>query len=185
MVRRLRSADEFLLRASVVLVTAFATLVLLAPSLVVAANRAVTITESGGQYHFSPSALTVKVGDTVTWHNSTDAPHTVTADSGGPMNSTILNQGNSYQATFNAAGTFAYHCEVHAYMHGTIRVEAAASHPTAAPPNGATPLPPTDQAAPPDTSPTMPRRAAVLVLIGVVSFAAALMFGPRLRRSRK
>jgi plastocyanin len=181
MLGRLVLGDGLLKRSLVVVAVSLATFVLLAPSLVVAATSAVTITESGGRYHFSPSTITIRAGDSVTWSNSTDAPHTVSADSSGPMHSSILNQGGSYRTTFNTAGTFAYHCEVHSYMHGTVRVEAAASHPTAAPRGGATPLPPSDTVSANPSTP-LPRRSALLLLIGVVSFTTVLMFGPRLRR---
>src|SRR5512135_2983267 len=41
-------------------------------------------------YSFNPSALTVKVGTTVTWMNQDSAPHTVTSDSGSEIASQTL-----------------------------------------------------------------------------------------------
>jgi plastocyanin len=172
---------EGLVRLSaVVVVTSIPAFLLLAPSLVVAANPAVTITESGGRYHFTPGTISISVGDSVTWTDSTDAPHTVSSDqAGGPMQSNIINQGDSYRATFNTAGTFAYHCEIHSYMHGTVHVAAAGAHRTN-PPRGATPLPPTDASA---SGPSpLGRRGALLAIVGIGTFMTVLMFGTRFRR---
>src|SRR5262245_49771422 len=117
--RSLRS-DGLLKRSIVVVAVSLATFVLLAPTLVVAADSSVTITDSGGRFAFAPGTVTIKTGDAVTWRNSSDAPHTVTSDSSGPMQSGILNQGNSYRVEFNSAGTFPYHCEIHPDMQGTV-----------------------------------------------------------------
>jgi plastocyanin len=157
-----------------------AVLALTAPNLVLAAGGSVTITESGGRYHFTPSTISIKVGESITWTDSTEAPHTVSSDqAGGPMQSSILNQGDSYRATFNSAGDFAYHCEIHSYMHGTVHVESAAAHRTP-PPAGSTPLPPTDAST--RGSAPMGRRGALLALVGVGTFMSVLLFGTRLRR---
>jgi plastocyanin len=72
---------------------------------------------------FSPSTVTVSVGQTVTWTNGGSINHTVTFDS-GPAFSQSLNTGATVTRTFTAAGTFAYHCSIHGQsMHGTIIVE--------------------------------------------------------------
>ncbi len=75
-------------------------------------------------YSFSPSPLKVKKGTTVKWTNSDIAKHTITADSGGSNgpNGPLFGQGQTYSFTFNTAGTFAYHCEPHPYMHGSVEV---------------------------------------------------------------
>ena len=86
-----------------------------------AADHAVAI--SG--FSFSPRSTTVTVGDTITWTNSDAQAHTATADDGSFDTGTIAN-GASGSATFSTAGTFAYHCKIHAQMTGTITVEAAA-----------------------------------------------------------
>jgi LPXTG-motif cell wall-anchored protein len=65
--------------------------------------------------------VTVAVGDTVTWHNSGQAPHTATADDGSFDTGTI-NAGGSGSHTFSSAGTFSYICTIHPNMHGTVRV---------------------------------------------------------------
>ncbi|MDE3088982.1 MAG: cupredoxin domain-containing protein [Chloroflexota bacterium] len=71
---------------------------------------------------FDPQALTVRVGDTVTWTNMGSLVHTVTADDGS-FDSGNLNPGDSWSFTFVKAGTFAFHCTPHPWMKGTITVQ--------------------------------------------------------------
>jgi hypothetical protein len=63
----------------------------------------------------------VAVGDTVTWHNTGQAPHNATADD-GTFKTPDLNQGQSASHRFTSAGTFSYICTIHPNMHGTVRV---------------------------------------------------------------
>ena len=70
-------------------------------------------------FAFNPSSLTVRVGTRVTFTNRGAATHTVTAD-GGLFNSGDLPSGKSYSFTFMSAGSFAYHCQIHPSMTGTI-----------------------------------------------------------------
>lgn len=82
--------------------------------------------DSTGTFTFSPSSLTIKVGTTVTWKNTTQAPHTITSDDGTTFNSgdsNPVNPGASFSFTFTKAGTFAYHCNFHPYMKATIVVQ--------------------------------------------------------------
>src|SRR4051812_39421910 len=97
---------------------------------------------------FAPSSVTVAVGATVTWINDDASKHTVTADNGS-FDSGTLNSGANFVHTFTAAGTYAYGCDFHGNMRGTIIVTAAAGGGTP-PPAPATTVPPT---APPVTSP--------------------------------
>lgn len=75
-------------------------------------------------FSFSPPAITVKVGATVTWTNKDSTSHTVTADSGAAdaFDSGTLATSQTYTHTFKKAGTFAYHCTFHSDMHGTVTV---------------------------------------------------------------
>ncbi|HSX07410.1 MAG TPA: cupredoxin domain-containing protein [Candidatus Saccharimonadales bacterium] len=74
-------------------------------------------------FAFSPTAITVKKGTTVTWTNKDSTAHTVTETDGqkGP-NSGDLAQGAKYTFTFDTAGTFHYHCAIHSEMTGTVTV---------------------------------------------------------------
>lgn len=92
-------------------------------------GQAVTITtESSGSFAFSPATLTIKVGTTVTWTNTTQAPHTVTSDDGKTFDSGTANPispgGGTFSFTFTKAGTFPYHCQLHPFMKATIIVTA-------------------------------------------------------------
>jgi plastocyanin len=92
-------------------------------AIALAGSNAVNIREQEDRYHFLPDDVTVGVGTTVTWTNDSDAPHTVTSDTaGGPLDSPTLNQNDTYQETFSSVGDFAYHCNIHDYMHGTVHV---------------------------------------------------------------
>lgn len=88
------------------------------PAQTLPTTHAVTIQD----FAFSPSSLTIKKGDKMTWTNKDSAPHTVTWDNGGQSSGT-LKTGESYSFTFNTAGTFSYHCAFHPSMHGKIIVE--------------------------------------------------------------
>lgn len=79
-----------------------------------------------GDYFFSAAAVTVSVGDTVTWHNSGQAPHNATGNNGTFSTGTI-DPGSSASHTFNSAGTFSYICTIHPNMTGTVRVLSSSS----------------------------------------------------------
>jgi plastocyanin len=85
------------------------------------------MTDSSGSFAFSPATLTISVGTTVIWMNTTGAPHTVTSDDGksfdSGINTPIGAQGGTFSFTFTKAGTFAYHCQFHTFMMGTIIVK--------------------------------------------------------------
>lgn len=72
-------------------------------------------------FTFSPPELTVKVGDTVTWTNRDDIPHTVV--SAGKFKSKAMDTDNSFSFTFTQAGDYKYFCGLHPHMTGMIKVE--------------------------------------------------------------
>jgi plastocyanin len=72
-------------------------------------------------FAFAPDSSDVKVGDSVKWTNQDGATHTVTADDGA-FDSGNLAGGKSFSFTFDEAGTFAYHCNIHQSMTGTVVV---------------------------------------------------------------
>ncbi len=80
-------------------------------------------TDQNGLFGFSPKALTVNVGATVTWKNITSVAHTVTSDDGTSFNSGNVPAGGTFTFTFTKAGSFAYHCDIHPYMKATIVVK--------------------------------------------------------------
>lgn len=88
--------------------------------MVVEQNQVTAITINN--FAFTPAAITVGVGTTVTWNQQDTMPHTVTADDGS-FGSSTLEQGQNYSHTFNTPGTYAYHCALHPTMKGTIIVQ--------------------------------------------------------------
>jgi plastocyanin len=77
-------------------------------------------------FAFHPGAITVSVGDTVTWANHDSADHTATA-SDGSFDTGTLGRGQSGSHTFTRAGTFSYVCSIHPNMHGTVVVTGSSS----------------------------------------------------------
>ena len=73
-------------------------------------------------FAFDPGDLTVAVGDSVTWANEDGATHTVTSDDDA-FDSGDLSSGATFEETFDEAGTFAYHCDIHPQMSGTVTVQ--------------------------------------------------------------
>jgi plastocyanin len=72
---------------------------------------------------FDPETVTVAVGTTVTWVSADpDLAHTSNSDD-EIWSSGTLNEGDEFPFTFEEPGTFAYFCEVHPTMTGTIVVE--------------------------------------------------------------
>lgn len=100
---------------------------------VVTTTAAVTTTTSapppGGDgsvsiknFAFGPGDIIISVGDTVTWtNNEASVAHTTTSDD-GIWNSALLQSGDTFDQTFDEAGTFTYFCSIHPSMKGSITV---------------------------------------------------------------
>jgi plastocyanin len=72
---------------------------------------------------FSPSQVDLTAGGQVTWNFQDQIDHNVTFDAVAGAPSNIGNTSSGSQArTFATAGTFPYHCTIHAGMNGTIVV---------------------------------------------------------------
>ena len=72
---------------------------------------------------FTPREIRVKKGDTVVWVNNDDRAHTVTADDRKSFRSGNLNSGDTFDHTFDKAGTYKYHCDYHPRMKATVVVQ--------------------------------------------------------------
>jgi plastocyanin len=73
---------------------------------------------------FDPKAVTVKVGQKVTWTNDDTVDHNVTADSGADFKSKDFGKDGTFSFTPTKAGTITYECTLHPNMRGaTITVQ--------------------------------------------------------------
>lgn len=87
-------------------------------------STAVTAPEGGVLVRdkaYNPNRIEVPVGKEVVWtFDDPGPPHTVTADDYSFSSSYM--KFSDFRHTFDAPGEFAYHCEVHAEMKGTVVV---------------------------------------------------------------
>jgi len=102
-------------------------------------GRTAATVEMTSSHQFSPREVTVKVGESVMWKNSSNDVHTVTADpsrvkmkenvslpaGAKPFHSSELQPAKTYQHTFTVAGTYKYVCTLHedGGMTGTVIVK--------------------------------------------------------------
>ena len=70
---------------------------------------------------YSPADLDVLVGTSVTWRNSDHTAHTVTQDD-DVFDSGQIGTGETFTQVFAKLGAFRYHCTIHKFMRGTVRV---------------------------------------------------------------
>jgi plastocyanin len=79
-----------------------------------------------GHYIFQPASVTIKAGSVIVWIDMSDAPHTITSDSGAPISfntTSNVTEGHSFALIFTMSGTYPYHCNIHpTTMKGTITV---------------------------------------------------------------
>ena len=77
-------------------------------------------------FQFAPDTARVAVGTSIRWTNQDDIEHTVT--SGLPItrddrfHAVLAKKGASYEATLREPGSYAYFCDRHQFMRGTITV---------------------------------------------------------------
>ena len=74
-------------------------------------------------FAFNPPTLIVKAGETITWINRDDEPHTVASVGKKFQKSSALDTDQQFTITAGAPGTYEYFCSVHPKMTGTIVVE--------------------------------------------------------------
>jgi plastocyanin len=74
-------------------------------------------------FKFSPSTTRVPAGARVGVANKDTTAHTVTADDGKSFDTETVNAGASTTFQAPAPGSYAYHCEIHPFMKGTLRVQ--------------------------------------------------------------
>jgi plastocyanin len=70
---------------------------------------------------FNPATITVNAGTTITWTNKDGYAHTVTSDA-NLFNSGNIGSNGTFTYTFATAGTYSYHCAIHASMTAKVVV---------------------------------------------------------------
>ena len=74
-------------------------------------------------FKFVPASVTVKSGAGVAVTNQDSTAHTATADDGHSFDTGDLAQGASQTISVSKPGSYAYHCSIHPFMHGTLVVK--------------------------------------------------------------
>lgn len=97
-----------------------------APAAVAQTGASVTTAEPADllAWSFAPADVTINAGATVSWTNPGLQEHTVTAADYSFY--LALSPGQTVSMTFDAPGVYAYLCEPHPWMRGTVTVLAAA-----------------------------------------------------------
>jgi plastocyanin len=131
-----------------------ALLVLIVPVALAHAAETTTVTASGAS--FTPKSVTVQVGGTVHWQNG-GGNHNVAFDDGSYRSGDPTTKDSIGDRTFDTAGTFQYHCEVHGAtgglgMSGTVVVG-----------DGTGPEPTTTPTATPEPTPDAPALSSLVV----------------------
>jgi plastocyanin len=84
-------------------------LVVASASLALAATKQVGVKKAGSRFHWNPSHLTIKKGDTVRWSWKGNIPHNVT----GPGFHSRTANALTYSRKFTKAGTYTVVCTIH------------------------------------------------------------------------
>ena len=71
-------------------------------------------------FAFKPTTLKAKAGVKIKIANRDDTTHTFTADKGA-FDTGDIDSGSSATVTVKKPGTYAYHCNIHNFMKGTIK----------------------------------------------------------------
>jgi plastocyanin len=72
---------------------------------------------------FEPANVTIDAGQTVTWTNDDSVGHDVTGDDFKSGDPGAMQNGDTFEHTFDTAGTFDYVCTVHPGMEGSVTVK--------------------------------------------------------------
>ena len=91
-------------------------------------HKTVTVMEKPGKaqagFVFAPALVTIHVGDTVMWKDTTVTPHNVVGQgSASKVIKKTAIDAKSYKVTFTKKGTYTYVCQIHPGMVGQIVVK--------------------------------------------------------------
>ena len=73
-------------------------------------------------YELLPTTATVAPGGTVTWQNADDVDHHLLSDDGTTIDTGTITPGQAAPVTLTTPGTYAYYCDIHNAMTGTVVV---------------------------------------------------------------
>jgi len=91
------------------------------PAMVTPASTDITITGMNGNMSFSPAAASVRVGQSVQWHNADSTTHAIAEDMAGGFTTGAISPGaTSSSVTISTAGAHPYHCTIHPSMTGSV-----------------------------------------------------------------
>lgn len=71
-------------------------------------------------FAFRPGTIHVRRGTKVVFSNHSNTAHTATRR--GSFDTGVIRPGHAAAVVFGRAGTYAYHCSIHPFMHGKIVV---------------------------------------------------------------
>lgn len=84
-------------------------IVAVSASIALAATKSVGVKKAGSRYHWNPTHLTIKKGDTVRWSWKGSVPHNVTGPGFHSKTATSL----TYSRRFTKAGSYTVVCTIH------------------------------------------------------------------------
>jgi plastocyanin len=99
-------------------------------------NTTVAIVYEAGniswEKHFVPDVARglLNINNKIIWKNEDNMVHTVTSDTGysnpysGKFDSGFIEGGQTYQYTFMDLGEYPYHCQIHPFMKGSVKIVA-------------------------------------------------------------
>ena len=112
------------IRSVLVRLSALTAVLLLAVSLLAVAGASTPRAKSGAVtikgFAFSPKTLKIKAGSKIKVSNKDGTTHTFTANKGA-FDTGDIDGGSSATVTVKKPGTYAYHCNIHADMKGTVK----------------------------------------------------------------
>ena len=122
MLSGMRSASTRSLRIRLTALTAALLLTLGLGAVAAGAStpRAKTAAVTIKGFAFSPKTLTMKAGAKIKVSNKDGTTHTFTANKGA-FDTGDIDGGSSATVTVKKPGTYAYHCNIHADMKGTVK----------------------------------------------------------------
>ena len=87
-----------------------------------AASSVKVVSDQQNQGAYQPDPVTVQAGQSITWtFEDQGHQHSVSADDRS-FESCLQSSGATFTTTFAKAGTYTYHCSIHANMKGSVKV---------------------------------------------------------------